>query len=265
MQLIKRKIKAALRSRLLKGAQDYQHSELICSLDQCTTLYGFGLLPGDWHYIASTMRQYLAMPSVPLEETPLWAYFQKFQPRNMHEALFGRIAEEEGPAREVLSRYRDPERGPMPWTSQTDIERGAHKAKFSGDYGPWPVEDLAERFNRIKQVCDTIRQHGYDPALAAHEDDTIRGVLLKSGNDWKMVILGGNHRACALAALGNTHIPVQADRGLPPRLDVANAAQWPCVRMGIVPESVAVKVALSYFQPTGNRKAEAWGIVGGGI
>ncbi len=261
MQLIKKKIKAALRDRLFKGAPDYQHSELICSLDQCTTLYGFGLLSADWHYLASTMRQYLEDPAVPLEKTHLWAYFQKFRPCNMHEAIFGRVSEDDASTRDALSRYRDPERGPMPWTSQKDIELEVHKAEFAGDYGPWPVQDIAERFNRIRQVCDTIRKHGYDPALAAHEDDTIRGVLLKWGNDWKMVILGGNHRACALAALGGTHIPVQADRGLPPRLDLDNAAQWPCVRMGVVPESVAVKVAASYFTSPGNRKAEAWGII----
>jgi len=211
------------------------------------------------------MRQYLEAPSLPLEKTHLWSYFQKFQPRDMYEAIFGRIAEDDGLARDVLSHYRDPERGPMPWRWQKDIEQGAHMAEFIGEYGPWPAENIAKEFARIKRVCDIIRKQGYDPSQAAHEDDTIRGVLLKSGNDWKMVILGGNHRASALAALGNSHIPVQADRTLPAMIDVDNAVQWPCVRTGVMPESVAVKIATSYFQPFGNRKAEAWGIVDSGI
>jgi len=260
MHSFKKRIKTALSERLGSHLHDPKHSELQCAVEKCTTLYGFGLGVSDWHYLASTMREYLAEPRLPLEKTQLWSYFQKFQPANMHEALFGGGSDDESGA-SILSSYRDPERGPMPWTSEKDIRAKAHTAAFKGDYGPWPHEAIAGRFVRIKEVCDAINKQGYDPARAMHEEDTIRGVMLMRGDDWRMVILGGNHRSCALAALGYSHIPVRPDRTLPAVIDIDNASQWPCVREGAMPESLAVKIATSYFESSGNKKAAAWGII----
>ena len=262
MNSFKKRIRTMLSKRLCRCVHDPVHAELRCAVEKCTTLYGFGLSGRDWHFLASTMRQYIQSPGIPLEETHLWSYFQKFHPRDMREALFGKLPWDDASAG-VLAQYRDPQRGPMPWTTEADIRKEAHKATYRGDYGPWPKEDVADRFDRIKQVCHAIQSYGYDPSRAAHEEDTIRGVLLKRGDDWRMVILGGNHRSCALAALGHTHIPVRADRGLPPMIDLENSSQWPCVREGALPQDVALKIANFYFENPGNRKASAWGIIPG--
>lgn len=262
MNSFKKRFKKVLTRRLCQCVHDAAHAELRCAVEKCTTLYGFGLGGGDWHFLASTMRQYIQTPEISLEDTHLWNYFQKFHPRNIREAIFGKLSWDDDSV-DVLSQYPDPQWGPMPWTTEADIRKEAHMSPERGDHGPWPKEDIVDRFERIKRVCQTIRTYGYDPSRAAHEEDTIRGVLLRRGDDWRMVILGGNHRSCALAALGHTHIPVRADRGLPPMIDLDNASQWPCVREGTMPRDVALKIANFYFENLGNRKAAAWGIIPG--
>ncbi len=254
------KFKKWLKARFAVARYDYSHAELDCDVGRCVSLYGFGFSANDWHYLASTMRQYLAEPNIHYRDTHLWAYFQKFQPRDMCESLFGKNCDDKELS-EALMRYRDPERGPMPWTPTPAFERAAPAAVFAGDYGPMEDELIAERFRRVVSVVDALKSHGYRRDMLSDPDDTIRGVLVKHGNDWKMVLIGGNHRASALAALGHKTIPVQSHRGLPGMIDIANAAAWPCVARGALPEAVARRIALSYFQYAGNKRAEALGLL----
>lgn len=258
--MIAKPLRKRLRMLLAPEPRDYLHGEIACEVERCTSLYGFGFEAGDWHYLASTMRQLIANPAIPAEDTLLWRYFQKFQPRNMLEALFDRASDED-PGLAVLARYRDPERGPMPWTPAKDLVEERFNAAFPGDYGPWPEDMVRSRVRRIAGVVEAIRRDGYRHDKLADPDDCIRGVMVKHGMDWRMVIIGGNHRASALAALGHKTIPVQGHRHLPPVIDVAMAAQWPVVRRGVLEEEVARQIALRYFEMTGVAKARAWGIL----
>lgn len=259
MKLTIQKLKKAVSSALRPRARDYLHSELMCEVEKCTSLYGFGFREDDWHYLASTMRQLISSPSIPAEETWLWRYFQKFQPRNMFEALYDRDPDDQQ-GFGVLARYRDPERGPMPWTPEAGLTEERLTASFLGDYGPWPEDMIRNRLRRIAAVVEAIRRDGYRHDKLGDPDDCIRGVMVKHANDWRMVIIGGNHRASALSALGHTSIPVQSHRHLPAVLDIAMASQWPVVRMGVLDRKVAQDIALRYFTVTGRGKAEKWGI-----
>jgi len=258
--MIFQRLKQKLVSALSPHARDYLHGEISCDVGRCTTLYGFGFAEGDWHYLASTMRQLRTNPEIAAEETFLWRYFKNFQPCNMLEALYGRGADERS-GFAALARYRDPERGPMPWTPLSDLVEDRFNASFPGDYGPCAADKVRDRIRRISSVVEAIRRDGYRHDKLADADDCIRGVMLKHGNDWRMVIIGGNHRASALAALGYKSIPVQAHRSLPAVLDLAMAAQWPIVKTGLLDEAVARDVALRYFSVTGLAKAKSWGIV----
>jgi hypothetical protein len=254
------RLKNSLRMVTSPRARDYLHGEIACDVAKCTSLYGFGFAPDDWHYLASTMRQFLDDPEIAPEETFLWRYFHKFQPRDMFEALFD-LGASDHPDLVALRRYRDPERGPMPWTPLSGLVEERLNAKFAGDYGPWSEDMIRRRIQRIATITNAIRREGYRHDKLADPDDCIRGVMVKHGNDWRMVIIGGNHRASALAALGRESIPVQQHRSMPAVIDVAAAAQWPVVREGVLEEGVARKIALHYFSVTGSAKAKTWGIV----
>lgn len=242
VQLLKKKARALLCS----DPRDYVHAEISCDVEKCTSLYGFGFSSDRWHYLASTMRQYLENPNIAYKDTCLWTYFQKFQPANMFECLFG-LDHIDSETNAALSFYRDPERGPMPWTTTKALDTKAHLAAFTGDYGPLEDAAIAERFERIKGVVESLKLRGYRHDMLGDPDDPIRGVIIKHGNDWRMVIIGGNHRASALAALGYSSIPVQSHRGLPAIIDVANSSQWPIVRGGVLSDNLAKRLALFYF------------------
>jgi hypothetical protein len=254
------RLKNRLRMMISPQMRDYLHGEITCDVEKCCNLYGFGIAEDDWHYLAATMRQLLANPTIPDEETFLWRYFHNFQPRNMLEALYDRHADV-GSARAELARYRDPERGPMPWSPSGALVDKHLNATFLGDYGPWPEDLIRKRLRRIASVVEFIQKEGYRHDKLADPDDCIRGVMIKHKNDWRMVIIGGNHRASALAALGQKYIPVQAHRSLPTIVDIAVAAQWPAVRTGRLKEAIAKEIALRYFNSTGIAKAKSWGIL----
>ena len=44
-------------------------------------------------------------------------------------------------------------------------------------------------------------------------------------------------------------------------LDLESVQQWPCVRTGVLPADVALKVASTYFEGSGNAKAKAYGLL----
>jgi hypothetical protein len=238
---------------------DYLHGELMCDVRKCTSLYGFGFADDDWHYLAGTMRQLLVNPQLSLHETWLWRYFEHFKPKNMWESLYDKA--ECLDRFQVLTSFRDAERGPMPWTPSYDLTQVKFTAPFLGDHGPWPEELIADRLKRIRGVLKAIRVNGYRHDNLANADDCIRGVMIKYGNDWRMVIIGGNHRASALAALGHKFIPVQAHRSFPAIIDIETADNWPVVRLGHLSKGVAQDIAKRYFTDRGVSKAQSWGIL----
>jgi hypothetical protein len=258
--MISKYLKQKLLSALSLHERDYLHGEISCDVTRCTSLYGFGFAHDNWHYLASTMRQLIANPTLPAEETFLWSYFMHFQPRDMLEALYDRGADKP-PGFAALKGYRDPERGPMPWTSRSGLVEKHLDASFLGDYGPWAEDMIRLRLKGIASVLELIRRDGYRHDKLDDPDDCIRGVMIKHGNDWRMVIIGGNHRASALAALGYQCIPVQKHRSMPSIVDVAMAAQWPVVKVGLLEEATARDIALRYFNMNGVAKAKSWGIL----
>ena len=246
---------------LVFQVEDYAHQTISIPVEWCTSVYGFGFGASAWHYLASTMRQYLINRELALDESYLWRYYQCFQPANLGEAMYGPHHGKAG-ATDVLTRYRDPQNAPMPWVLERHIQ-GPYRMKQAplGDYGPRPTDKVSARFERLISVLHAIEKDNYCRERLSSPHDSIRGVLLKYGTRFKMLIVGGNHRAAAIAALGHEQIPVEFLRDEPHFLDVEHAPDWPCVRHNYLSEAVARDLIVQYFEDNGVAKAKAWGIL----
>lgn len=149
----------------------------------------------------------------------------------------------------------------LPWCLRQFVRkaypRGWH---FSGPATP---SEIRERAGNILGVYRSIEARGYDPTKYSGRgvDAHPRGFFLRSGDAYRFVILGGNHRAAVLAALGYETIPVTFRGDYPRVIDVAAAADWPQVRQGNLTVGEARRTLLHYFRDGVDvaRRLDLWG------
>jgi len=234
----------------------YKHQQMFFAPEDCTSIYGFGFGQSGWHYLAKTAKQVIENPGLCYEESALKKYYEKFHPGSMCE-IFSVNKEDE--KYNWLIKYDDPENAPMPWTTQRRVETN-NFFKKKGDYGPKDSAYLKKRFEKIKDLVNSIKEKGYKPEQYSNSTDHIRGLLLKNKSTYKFLVIGGNHRAAVLAAF-NYKIAAEFHRSYPNIVDIDNVNLWPCVSYGIYPVNVAEYLFLKYFEETGREKAKEWEIM----
>ena len=125
------------------------------------------------------------------------------------------------------------------------------------------------------QICQrtintylSIKERGYNPELFSDKSlnhGFIRGVMLKNDNDYRFVVLGGQHRVASLSLLGYEHIPVIFQHFLynptPCIVDLKNLLNWPVYKMGIYDENAAITVFKAFFKSHGINSANRYGLI----
>jgi len=135
------------------------------------------------------------------------------------------------------------------WHERADyrrlLESGCPPARSCGPKPDWFGR---ERFARLVELHTAIASGGYhavDPAAVTPGSEPIVGSCLVRGVEVRVLVLDGQHRAAALAALGHPrttvllHVP---RRGVPAWTDRDAVRDWPLVRAGLFCERDALAV-----------------------
>ena len=97
--------------------------------------------------------------------------------------------------------------------------------------------------------------------LAGHEGQAggqIRGrIFYKDNDDFRIVLLNGNHRTAVLAHLDWELIPVHPQAGYHP-VRLSDLAQWPGVMDGQFTQKAAGKVFEALFRPRHQQLLPGW-------
>jgi hypothetical protein len=133
-------------------------------------------------------------------------------------------------------------------------ENREHRARFGradGDsfYGPVSVRKGKLEFGRLIKTFDSIKNNGF--IVDSHGLNNIRAIGLFSEmlNEWKYLLVSGQHRIAALAALGHADAVVQvAPEGLGGVVRREDAKYWPTVQHGYLSESEAISIFNRIFE-----------------
>jgi len=135
------------------------------------------------------------------------------------------------------------------WSERADyrrlLESGCPPARSCGPKPDWFGR---ERFARLVELRTAIASGGYhavNPAAVTPGSEPIVGSCLLRGGEVRVLVLDGQHRAAALAALGRPRTAVALHvprRGVPEWTDRDAVRDWPLVRAGLFREGDALAV-----------------------
>jgi len=130
-----------------------------------------------------------------------------------------------------------------------------------GDHfmGPTTMAKGLGEFRRLSSVYKSIKENGY--RIDNHDSMTnIMGMVLCHGNNWSVILHGGQHRASAMSALGMKTIPIEfrahGVRGAVIRRE--DAKHWWLVRNGYLKEKEAQTVFDRLLHRVPPPCADAW-------
>jgi len=126
----------------------------------------------------------------------------------------------------------------LPWEGSSPV---SHKTPL---YGPVSYEECKYELNRIKSLIISIQKYGYH---LARSNNPVRGYLLASGNQYRFVIKGGQHRAAILSLMGYCDISVTWQPWWPRKIDAAEIDFWPQVLNGKYDKKTALYMFESFF------------------
>lgn len=197
----------------------------------------FACEAGVMHPYLETARALLADEGLAWPDSPLFRYYLHFRPRNAAEHLG---LEATHPALEAA-----PEAAFFPWETPPSAEALARRRSalaaenrshgFSLDaghgfhhFGPVSEKKGELELVRLARILAAIRDQGFRLLPGASGLCTAR--ILCRGGDWRALVVNGQHRVAALAALGHRTAPIFP---LPDVIRREEASNWAGVRAGV--------------------------------
>ena len=226
-----------------------------CPMDIARNILALPFVRGQGHPFTEGMVDTLADAALSASQTRMALFYQRYQPKNLLEAFFG------GDDHPLLKGLTALDLQPLltmsskwylaPWVDEP-IKMGGFGEGMPEDAGSHylgPVSDqhLTSEYERIKAVVHSVQTHGFD---VEKQTDTIRGYFLVHQERSVMVIVGGNHRVGALAALQSPTVPVELHPERPSVVRLDQILEWPMVQNGTFSTAVATAIFLRFFVPT---------------
>ena len=210
-------------------------------LDIATTIFGCSFGAAGWNHLVEFLREYDARSGLRWDDSILHRYHKNFHPASVCDLLNLPLAD----ACEIpLFTY--------PWgtfvLNQTDKDRQVGRSRFCG---PSTDEFIEAEHHRTIRLYQQIRHNGYTPWR--YGCTFISGTfLVDRAGETRFIVMGGNHRLAALAALGVRRVTVRTEpRLLLTRVDEREADRWPLVLGGHCPRPVALAIFRLYFEQNG--------------
>lgn len=228
-----------------------------CPVDHTRNILAFSFAPGKGHPFTEGMVDDLNTQTISADHTHMALFYERFQPKNLLEALFE--TRDHPLLRTLAKKDLEPlirissKTYLVPWVDEAipmgGFGKNMSESEGSHYLGPVSQHHLSSEFERIKTVVSSIQLHGFN---VDKQTDTIRGYFLFHANNYVCVIVGGNHRVGALAALNSPSIPVELHPERPPFVTLNDLHRWPGVKNGTFSPALAEAMFLRFFSPPHN-------------
>lgn len=151
---------------------------------------------------------------------------------------------------EHFLKERNSRKAGLPWFLNDNAkyigEHGLDEAHGKQQFGPVSDKKIALEARRLDDVLISIQQHGYQPRIAGGYP---RGYLIKKNQNYRFVVVGGQHRVAAMVHLGYKNIHVAFQPGWPRLINEIDCIDWPLVRNGIMSRENALEIFDAYWRP----------------
>jgi hypothetical protein len=188
--------------------------------------------------LVNTALQILNKENILLENTFLYNYYQKFQPKTYGE-VYHLSKNNKLHQLESTNHFH-------PWIHKKPTN------KFRpGLFGPKDITNVIHRILRLKNLIKNINQYGYIPS----NDDIIEGYILLKDDDFRFLISAGHHRVAVLTALyingNNTYENLQVkydnSRVKVKIIHEKDISNWPGVKSKYISDKDALEMFNKYF------------------
>jgi len=209
-------------------------------LATCVTYLGFSFDVAGWHPLQAAARAFVDVAEPSYDGSEMARFYAGFRPATVADAYLLDAATASYcsglRAADAIHVY--------PWSSSS---RRLSKGECQ-HFGPAP-NDGPRHFSRQGRLVRSNRDRGYMARRLL--SGAVKGIWLVSGSERRFLLLGGQHRAGALAALGGSVITVRVD-GM---VDLTDVDEWPPVRSKAMSRGEALAMAQQYFRLGGRERA----------
>ncbi len=220
-------------------------------ISEARTHFGSGFGPEGWHPLVETFKLYQVNPALDWKNTPLFLFLKNFTPHSICDLLETGQTDEKTASEAGIKPQANLPLFHYPWGTFTrkTSPKDPWRSRFCG---PSSDEFIREEFERSIRLFERIRKEGYRPWKLG--GSFISGTfLISSKGDKRFIVLQGNHRMAALAALGVLELPVRIIPSL--YLDYVledGMDHWPLVEKGLCARNTAKAVFDLYFKENGH-------------
>lgn len=227
-------------------------------LEKCRDIAYFSYSPKGWHPFTAAIKEYLENQELTYDSSILKTFFQKFQPQNRQQQLL----EEEKDAIRPLCQgwpnfpwYRGSRRIPKKFITERMLEIGGNQ-----HFGPNSRAFGEKLFQKLIHTYQLLKMNSYHPEV--FPDGYILGYLLVTGDDYRFIVMEGQHRTAALSLMGMETLLCQyvTDEN-PNRVSIDELDRWNQVQNGLYQRETAARLFFKFFQENGENKARRLGII----
>lgn len=177
--------------------------------------------------------RYLAKGAVTLE-----TFYQRHRPSGALEARF---------VEEAVYDYSGPGWLQPPWVHVRTDEL-AESLRPPELFGPVSAKQMATEKLRLDSLVKSISENGVIDRQAIQPGGAITGqLLLNNEDDYRIMVINGNHRVAVLSHLGLVHIPIRFRLGSPP-VRLSDLNRWPGVTDGRFSPETALILFHTFFR-----------------
>lgn len=214
-------------------------------LKKCRDWLSYSYSGSGWHYLSALIKEYKKNPHLTYSQSILKTYYENFQPASLQEALFENAARKKHPISKGWP--------PLPW-----LKSPRKITKNYQHFGPNSDEFGEREFTRTLTLYHKLAQEGYQPDK--YFNGYIKGYFLRYKNDYRFIVVSGQHRMAALGVLGYKRVRVRLKPHFPKCVDLKQAKRWVHVRNGRYSSGLAVEIFKLPFLKNGKERAKKLGL-----
>jgi len=247
----------------LAPIENVSRTRFFIDIDRIQNSYGFSYNSKGFHPFNVLIDEFERDSSLSFEDSIIYRFYKSFQPSTLTEAL---ILDQEL----ICNDFKYPRNFsvfrvnifPMPWSKHPDRYQQKfekYSRELSISHEDYLYREAEHHFERTIKTYNSIKKHGFNPEKYSDMSMThgyIRGVILKKGEDWRFVVLGGQHRIAALKKLKFKSAPVIFQPDEISIVDLEDIANWPVIRSKSYSIKEAEKIFNNFFEDNGTKKAK---------
>lgn len=234
-------------------------SILEVELDKCRDIQYFSYSSHGWHPFTATIKENLQNPEITYSESILKRFYDTFQPKNRQEQWLEEEVEEIKPLSQgwpIRPWDIGHKRIPKQYMTERIKER-----KGNQHFGPNSLAFGEDQYKRLINTYKMIQMNGFHPEI--FPDGYLNGVLLVKDDDYRFLLIEGQHRIPALSLMGvkNLYCQFNPQKQYPRIVNYDEIESWAQVSNGLYTKEVAEKIFIKYFYENGNEKARRLGMI----